>query len=162
MTNTHDPIEREAQPLERARDEELQGLQDSLTQVVRLLFYRPNTKADFMELSIMQVRALNAIAEHEDQKLVDLAARLAMALPGASRTVERLVKRGFVHRMPDPNDRRAVRLILTDHGQQLVTEIKAARAAELRRAVTNIDLNRLQEIHRAIKQLADEAAASTP
>ena len=160
MTNTHDPIEREGLPLERARDEELLGLQENLTQVIRLLYYRPNTKTDFMELSIMQVRALNAIAEHEEQKLVDLAARLAMALPGASRTVERLVRRGFVHRMPDPHDRRAVRLVLTEHGRQLVNDIKAARAAELRKAVQNIDLKTLKDIHSAIRQLAEAAVAN--
>jgi MarR family transcriptional regulator, transcriptional regulator for hemolysin len=40
-----------------------------------------------------------------------------------TKIVDKLVKKGLVNRRHDPHDRRAIRLLITDAGRQLVSEI---------------------------------------
>ncbi len=52
-----------------------------------------------------------------------LAGLLGVAAPGVSRMVKMLAKRGFVYTVRDADDRRYVRIHLTDIGEELVEEI---------------------------------------
>jgi len=58
-----------------------------------------------------------------DSSLTALAAALDLDTSTLSRTVEGLVKTGWVERTQDPADRRAVRLALTEAGREKVAEI---------------------------------------
>ena len=55
-------------------------------------------------------------------RLNDLAERIGISPPTASRAIEALVELGFVDRLRDPDDRRALRLGLTDAGQARASE----------------------------------------
>ena len=48
--------------------------------------------------------------------LKELAERIALSLPAASRTIDDLVRRGFVERHEDEDDRRMKRVSVTDRG----------------------------------------------
>ncbi|MFD0690427.1 MarR family winged helix-turn-helix transcriptional regulator [Actinomadura fibrosa] len=56
----------------------------------------------------------------------ELAARLAVEAPHVTRQVQRLERAGYVERVPDPDDRRAQRVRLTDAGRDVVDCIRAA------------------------------------
>jgi DNA-binding MarR family transcriptional regulator len=58
-------------------------------------------------------------------RLNDLAARMGVSAPTASRSVDALVELGLVERAPDPHDRRAVRIDLTAAGRELLEERQA-------------------------------------
>jgi DNA-binding MarR family transcriptional regulator len=75
-----------------------------------------------------------AIAEHRGLSQAELAARLRMDAPTASRAVAGLVTRGLVRANEDPADRRRTRLVLTAAGERLVREL-APIAREVREAV---------------------------
>jgi DNA-binding MarR family transcriptional regulator len=49
----------------------------------------------------------------------ELGERLGLNSAGVTGLVSRLVQRGLVQREPDPHDRRAVRLRLTEHGREV-------------------------------------------
>src|SRR5438094_3487707 len=87
------------------RTERLKVLYSTLRRVVRAVYFRPNASSALMEMPILQVRCLNSIAEQEGQRMVDVAARANIGLPGASRTVDRLVRMCLVIREQDPQDR---------------------------------------------------------
>ena len=53
------------------------------------------------------------------QRQTDLGAELGMDSAGTTRVVQRLEQAGFVRRRPDPDDRRATLVEVTDRGQQL-------------------------------------------
>ena len=53
------------------------------------------------------------------QRQTDLGAELGMDSAGTTRVVQRLEQAGFVRRRPDPEDRRATLVEVTDRGQQL-------------------------------------------
>ncbi|GAA2888041.1 hypothetical protein Acy02nite_81820 [Actinoplanes cyaneus] len=83
------------------------------------------------EITLSQHRALVLLATRGPQRMIDLADLLGVNSSTATRQCDRLQRRGFVQREPDPDDRRAVRVILTDAGRQLVRQVTDARRAEI-------------------------------
>lgn len=58
--------------------------------------------------------------DHDSVRLSDLAAWQAVDKSTITMQVKRLVEAGLVERTPDPTDRRAVRVSLTDHGWEVL------------------------------------------
>ena len=71
-------------------------------------------------VSVAQCHALLEIAEAGETSIVDLSERLGLDTSTLSRTVDSLVKLGFVTRRTDPANRRYVRLQLTAAGRRKV------------------------------------------
>jgi len=75
------------------------------------------------------------LLRQQPRTLSELAMCQAVALPTMSRTVSVLVERGWVTRAEDPQDRRRVRLRITDEGwailEQLRTRVQAHLTARL-------------------------------
>ncbi|MFD0774202.1 MarR family winged helix-turn-helix transcriptional regulator [Streptomonospora algeriensis] len=66
------------------------------------------------------------LAQQEDGMTVSqLAARLGIEPPTATRTLARLEKRELFRREPVPTDRRQVRIVLTEEARRLVPRIEA-------------------------------------
>lgn len=82
------------------------------------------------DLSPHQARALRVISEHDGVRLSDLAEALRIAPRSATEVADGLQERGLVERTPDPGDRRAVLLRLTDGGRRIRAEVDRARAAD--------------------------------
>ena len=58
----------------------------------------------------------------------DLAARMRVTKQALNYLLRGLEQNGYLKRQPDPDDRRARRIALTDHGRALVTVIRGAVA----------------------------------
>jgi DNA-binding MarR family transcriptional regulator len=56
----------------------------------------------------------------------ELGATLGLEKSSLTGLVDRAVRRGFVRREPDPADRRAVQVVLTEEGRELAEEFYAA------------------------------------
>ena len=76
-----------------------------------------------------QARALRVIAKEQPIRPGALAERLRIAPRSVTEVVDALIDQGLVTREPDPDDRRAMILTLTEPGDDLVHEISAARRA---------------------------------
>ncbi|TDD95837.1 MarR family winged helix-turn-helix transcriptional regulator [Actinomadura rubrisoli] len=72
------------------------------------------------------VPLLRALAENGGpMRPGELAVRLAVEAPHVTRQVQRLERAGYVQRVPDPDDRRAQRIRLSDTGAEAVECIRA-------------------------------------
>lgn len=80
-----------------------------------------------------QSRALNTLMRHGTMRLRDLSEHLRIAPRSATEVVDGLQERGLVRRRPDPADRRATLITLTEQGAQVGAAIQAARDAEVER-----------------------------
>ncbi len=76
-----------------------------------------------------QARALRMISAEGPLRPGALADRLRIAPRSVTEVVDALVERGLVSREPDPADRRAMTLTITDTGRELLGEITAIRRA---------------------------------
>ncbi|MEU8526131.1 MULTISPECIES: MarR family winged helix-turn-helix transcriptional regulator [Streptomyces] len=65
----------------------------------------------------------------------ELAATLMITTGGMTGRLDKLEKAGLLTRSPDPNDRRALRVTLTEHGRELVDEAVGAGLAQQRAAL---------------------------
>ena len=89
--------------------------------------------------------------------MATLAEAVAVTAPTASRLCDRLVKKGLVRRRTDPNDRRQVRLGLTEAGRQLVDTVSMRRRQEITDLLASIPPKTQRSVATALAQLAKSA-----
>ena len=77
-----------------------------------------------------QARALAVLSQVESVRLSDLADRLRIAPRSTTEVVGGLQERGLVERRPDPTDRRATLIAVTEEGGKVAEAIRLARQAE--------------------------------
>jgi DNA-binding MarR family transcriptional regulator len=70
----------------------------------------------------------------------ELADRLQLRHHSVVELVNRAQRQGLVHRTTDPDDARAVRVVLTDQGEHLLGRLSALHRDELRRMDTVLTL----------------------
>ena len=80
-----------------------------------------------------QLRVLVTIARHGPRNPGDIAVELGVHASNATRTCDKLVRAGLLSRTEDPDDRRYVRLALTDDGAALVERVIGHRRQALAR-----------------------------
>lgn len=90
-----------------------------------------------LDLTLTQVKALTALSSDE-LTVKELAERLGLSLPGASRAVDALVDRGLVGRREDTTDRRMKRLRCTDTGRASLARLDEARLAGLEKFIATL------------------------
>jgi DNA-binding MarR family transcriptional regulator len=77
-----------------------------------------------------QARALGILAREGTMRLNVLSEHLRIVPRSGTEVVDALEERGLVRRSPDPDDRRATLVALTDAGRELAAGLGAARRAE--------------------------------
>lgn len=80
-----------------------------------------------LDLSPHDARALRVIGHHGPTRLGVVAEHLRIAPRSATDVVDRLESRGLVSRTPDPGDRRALTVSLTDRGEDVLAQTDALR-----------------------------------
>ena len=87
-----------------------------------------------LDLSMTDIKALHTLDDRSDaagSSVKELSEQLGLSLPGCSRAVETLLKRGYLKRHEDEHDRRVKRVSLTDEGRSVVHRMEVARLAGL-------------------------------
>ena len=97
------------------------------------------------------------ISEEEGIRMRELARRLGGSFSNATVLVDRLVDRGLVERMADPQDRRVVLVRAADKGQQLIDQLVTSwrtLSTPLLEALTPQDLSKVHEALRVLLEAA--------
>jgi DNA-binding MarR family transcriptional regulator len=113
------------------------------------------------EVTLTQYRSLVVLASRGPQGVASLAEALAVTAPTASRLVERLVRKGLVRRRTDRQDRRHVRIGLTEAGRDLVRLVTERRRAEIAVLLASIPPDVLEPMATGLRHLA-AAAGEVP
>ena len=104
-----------------------------------------------------QVMAMLSMSPQRTRRMSEVAALANGSLTRLSRTVDRLDRRGWVTRRPDPEDGRATLAVLTDAGWEKLVATAPGHVAEVRRLVfdplTRSQVRQLHEIARRIGQV---------
>lgn len=69
-----------------------------------------------------QWRILSVLSEKDGMTMRELADAVSVHRPTMTKVVDRLVADALAYRIPDPNDRRKVRIFLSDQGKILYKE----------------------------------------
>lgn len=69
-------------------------------------------------------RILEVLSDEQGRSMGELAELVLMNHPALTKTVDRMVSRGLVHRRADPTDSRRVLVYITDHGLELMARLR--------------------------------------
>ena len=137
-------------------------LADLLMGAARTLRRRVGGVLEPWGLSPHHARALRSVGRAQGRagglRLSDVAAALRIAPRSATEVIDALAERGLVQRGPDPDDRRAVVVSLTDAGRSVLDEVEAARAADAERLFARLDDAERAELARLLGRLVEEEA----
>lgn len=85
----------------------------------------------------------------------ELSDHLHIAARSATEVVDALETRGRVERRPDPDDRRATLVEVTEHGTSVLDAIRAARGTEAERAFDRLSPTDRAHLARILRKLID-------
>jgi MarR family transcriptional regulator, transcriptional regulator for hemolysin len=135
--------------------------------VARLLRRNFNRRAQALGLSQAQWRALAYLSRQQGVSQASLADRLEIQPITLVRLLDRLQAAGLVTRRPDPHDRRAFRLYLTDRAQPLLARVWSIAAQTREQALAGMPIQRqrmliksLQHLRQNLLQAEDSATAN--
>ncbi|GAA3046217.1 hypothetical protein GCM10010464_08120 [Pseudonocardia yunnanensis] len=120
-------------------DEPEETLAEAFRGVARQLRHQAQRALAPWDVSPSQARALGVLTRHGPVRLGALSEHLRIAARSATEVVDALEEDGLVERRPDPCDRRATLVTLTDRGAQVAAGVRAARAAEAEEFFARLD-----------------------
>ncbi|MEU3986577.1 MarR family transcriptional regulator [Streptomyces sp. NPDC026672] len=102
------------------------------------------------------VALLRQVAEGEPLRPGELAQRLGVEASHVTRTVQQLQKSGHVTLVPDPDDRRARRVRLTDSGRHAVGSVRDAGARGMQVALADWRPEDLRQLATLFHRMVDD------
>ena len=112
-----------------------------------------------LDMSTPQLKGLLLISEEKGVRMRELARRMGGSFSNATVLVDRLVDRGLVERLAEPQDRRVVLVRATEKGQRLIERLVTSwqtLSAPLLEALAPEDLATVQEALRVLVKAAQD------
>jgi DNA-binding MarR family transcriptional regulator len=136
-------------------DEQDESLSEAFWAVARLLRMRNRQTLAPWDITPSQSRAVNVLMRHGTMRLNELSEHLHIVARSTTEVVDGLQERGIVERLPDPNDRRATLVRLTEHGAGIGASIRTARDAEAEALFSGLEPGDRAELARILRALRD-------
>lgn len=139
---------------DRAKDSDTEKLSELFWSVARRLRHSSREALAPWDIAPSHSRALGVLMQHQALRLSELSDHLHIAPRSATDVVDGLQQRGLIQRSPDPHDRRAMLVSLTDQGRRAGIAIRAARDADAERffaALSDADRKELARILRTLR-----------
>ncbi|MGW5365396.1 MarR family winged helix-turn-helix transcriptional regulator [Actinopolymorpha pittospori] len=112
-----------------------------------------------LDLTLTQGSVLNVLVHEGPQRMSTLATREGVRLPSMTNVVSRLERAGYVRRVPDPADRRAVIVSATEQARAVISRIQRAREEFLDERLARLSDADRDAIDRALPALDRLVAA---
>jgi DNA-binding MarR family transcriptional regulator len=144
--------DRDPEPRPEAGGDE--SLSDAFWSVARQLRETSQETLAPWDITPAQFRALRVLRRNGVMRLSELSDRLKIAPRSTTEVIDALQARELAGRRPDPDDRRATLVELTEHGMQVLAGISEARGSESERVfdrLTPADRAALESILRKLR-----------
>ncbi len=110
-------------------------------------------------LTLSQFDVLATLLHGEGITQQELAERLLVTKGNVVGLIDRVGAAGWVERRPDPDDRRANRLYLTDAGRKILSEVFPGHACDVREAFARFTEAELRQMHQLLERLDSDRDA---
>jgi DNA-binding MarR family transcriptional regulator len=108
--------------------------------------------ADF-EITGPQFNALLTLRDNPDITMGELCEKLFLACSTATDLIDRMEKNGVLVRRRDPQDRRVIRLAISEKGQQVIAEVVKARRRYVSSILSNLSDDEKDHLANALEKL---------
>jgi DNA-binding MarR family transcriptional regulator len=132
-----------------------ESLPDAFWAVARQLREASHHSLAPWDITPGHLRALRVLQHHGTLRLSALSDHLHIAARSATEVADALESRGLVRRRPDPADRRATLVELTEHGASVLGAIRAARGTEAERLFGRLSPTDRAHLARILRKLRD-------
>lgn len=112
------------------------------------------------DVTLPQYRALVILSTEGPQRITDLASHLGVTASTASRMIDRLVRKRLVRRRQARDDRRSLRIDLTESGREVVDETSRRRRVEIERIMREMPAGSRRPLTEAVVAFAVAAGES--
>ncbi|MER5740240.1 MULTISPECIES: MarR family transcriptional regulator [unclassified Streptomyces] len=131
-------------------------LAEQLLRLTRRLHRIQKRHLEPVGITPAQSRLLRLVAHFGDAppRMADLAARLEVVPRAVTSLVDGLEAAGRVRRVPDPSNRRVVRIELTDEGRATLWELRSARRAAAEDILAPLTVEQREELGGLLTALA--------
>lgn len=106
------------------------------------------------EVTFSQLKLLKMVSLTDGYTVSNVAAFLGVSNAAASKAVDRLVRSGLIHRAEAEDDRRAVRLSLTQRGRRLLASYEAVSSEALEQLLGRLPPEQLRETAELLDRLS--------
>ena len=130
-------------------------LSEAFWSVARQLRHTSQETLAPWDITPSHLRALRVLMRRGVMRLSELSDHLHIAARSTTEVVDALETRGLVERRPDPDDRRATLVALTEHGASVLDAIRAARGTETERAFGRLSQTDRAHLARILRRLRD-------
>jgi DNA-binding MarR family transcriptional regulator len=128
-------------------------LSDAFWSVARQMREASHESLAPWDITPAQFRALRVLRRNGVQRLSELSDHLRIAARSTTEVVDALESRGLVQRRPDPGDRRAILVELTEHGITVLDAIREARGSEAERVFSRLSPADQDDLARILRKL---------
>ena len=104
------------------------------------------------DITPAQLRALRMLRRHGVMRLSELSERLRIAPRSATEVVDALEARGLAQRRPDPGDRRATLVEVTDDGSGVLDAVRGTEAERVFGRLSRTDRSNLARILHKLRE----------
>jgi MarR family transcriptional regulator for hemolysin len=118
--------------------------------LMRVAFERRILSAG-LELSAGEARTLIQVAAVNGSRQLDIATRMGLEPMTVSAFLDKLQARGLIQRQPDPCDRRAKRILLSDAAEGMIKAISFEIGAVQTEATQGLDRGAQDDVRHALK-----------
>lgn len=130
-----------------------EDLYEALNQLVRVYQFRDRDRICCHDVSVTQCYAVETLVKKGALRLQVLAEEMYLDKSTASRVIDTLERKGYVSRVEDDEDRRAVRIQATEAGRELYEKIRADLIAEERAMIENLSAEARQGALSLLRQI---------
>ncbi|WP_353149626.1 MarR family transcriptional regulator [Pollutimonas bauzanensis] len=140
-------------------ERDAENLYEALNALIRVYQFRDRGHICCYDVSVTQCYALETLVKQGPLRLQSLADEMNLDKSTASRVVNALERKGYVVRVEDTEDRRAIRVQSTISGQELYSAIRSDLIAEERTMIESLSPEVRQASLKLLRQLAQAAEA---
>lgn len=133
--------------------QDAEDLYEALNQLVRVYQFRDRDRICCYDVSVTQCYAVETLAKKGALRLQVLAEEMFLDKSTASRVIDALERKGYVSRVEDDEDRRAVKIQTTGAGRELYEKIRNGLVAEEKVMIENLSAEARQGALTLLRQL---------
>lgn len=114
------------------------------------------SKDNPQDISLSQLQTLDTLASEGPKSSSYLSQLIGVTSGGMTVISDKLVRLGLVQRMNDENDRRVVKLEITDKGHEVLRDIQVKRLALMEKMYHQLDPEEFQQLLRIYRKLLSD------
>lgn len=108
--------------------------------------------SDF-DITTPQFLALVVLKDRPGITMGELCERLYLACSTATDLIDRMEKNGYLERNRDPDDRRVIRLSITEKGQDIIDQVINARRRYVESILSQLTQEEIDQLERSLEKL---------